>query len=61
MSSIKKLLINIICAAALLSIVIVISAILFAENEIELLKAILAVFLLGMIGIGSLFGLFHKK
>lgn len=61
MSSIKKLLINIICAAALLSIVIVISAILFAENEIELLKAILAVFLLGMIGIGSLLGLFHKK
>ena len=61
MSSIKKLLINIICAAALLSIVIVISAILFAENEIELLKAILAVFLLGMIGIASLFGLVHKK
>lgn len=61
MSSIKKLLINIICAAALLSIVIVISAILFAENEIELLKAILAVFLLGMIGIGSLLGLVHKK
>lgn len=61
MSSIKKLLINIICAAALLSIVIVISAILFAENEIELLKAILAVILLGMIGIGSLLGLYHKK